>query len=89
MIIIIKTSSTGPSWKNKVVYKLLSQFNPQACEVLSVPLCQKSSASSSRIIIIVIFFLFKEAVVEGQTFLSISSQTGQQQSECFFKSLTL
>ena len=24
-IIIIKTSSTGQSWKNKVVYKLLSQ----------------------------------------------------------------
>ena len=25
IIIIIKTSITGPSWKNKIVYKLLSQ----------------------------------------------------------------
>ena len=25
VIIIIKTSSTGPSWKNKIVYKLLTQ----------------------------------------------------------------
>ena len=27
LIIFIKTSSTGPSWKNKVVYKLLSQHH--------------------------------------------------------------
>ena len=31
IIINIKTSSTGPSWKNKVVYKLLSQPHKHLC----------------------------------------------------------